>query len=116
MPGKWNYVGSNSKGEAKFKRYTNQTLAHVKDYLDTLGICYYAHEDARVIFIYKDKEPKSVYSNRYSYYYTTGRWGNDKREKHYSCEGIEHFMQTYYRTTEQENEFLNQRGKQEDEH
>lgn len=109
----WEYVGKNSKGEAKFKRYTDQTLEHVQNYLDTLGVLYYAPEHGSVLFIYKDKEPESIYSSRYSYYYTTGRWGSDKRKKHYHSNGIEHFMQTYYKTTEQEKEFWEQRKSQE---
>jgi len=101
----WTYVGRNSKGEPKFRKYTGQTLEHVKEYLDNKGIAYYVHERQALVFIYKDKEPNSRYSRRYSYYYTTGRWGSDKRNKHYHSDGIEHFMETYYKTTEQEKDY-----------
>lgn len=100
--GGWKYTGRNAKGEAKYKKYTHQTLEHVKQYLDSLDICYRVCESAPIVFIYRDKEPKSVYSSRYSYYYTTGRWGNDRRNKHYHANSIEHFMQTYYTSSEQQ--------------
>ena len=100
-PSEWQYVGKNSKGEPKFRRYTNQTLEYVKEYLDNLDIVYLARPEASVIFIYREKDPKSQYSSRYSYYYTTGRWGNDKRSKHYHSNGIEHFMEKYYTTLEE---------------
>ena len=98
----WVYVGSNSKGEPKFRKYTNQTLEFVKDYLDKKGLAYFVHEKQSLIFIYKDKEPKSRFSSRYAYYYTTGMWGSDKRKKHYQSKGIEHFVETYYRSREQD--------------
>lgn len=97
----WQYVGKNSKGEPKFRKYTNQTLEHVIQYLDSLNIVYLVKAEASLIFIYKDKEPKSQYSSRYSYYYTTGRWGDDKRNKHYHSNSIEHFMEKYYLSAEE---------------
>tara|TARA_R110002096_G_scaffold188608_3_gene368561 strand:+ start:229 stop:591 length:363 start_codon:yes stop_codon:yes gene_type:complete len=97
----WEYVGTNSKGKPKFRRYTNQTLQYVTDYLDNLGVSYLTKEEATLIFIYTEKDPESQYSQRYSYYYSTGRWGTDKRVKHYHSKGIEHFMETYYETHEQ---------------
>jgi len=98
----WTYVGRNSKGEPKFRKPTNQTLEFVKDYLDNKGLAYFVHENQSLLFIYKDKEPQSRYSSRYSYYYTTGKWGSDKRKKHYHSNGIEHFVETYYRSREQD--------------
>ena len=97
----WRYVGKNSKGVPKFRKDTNQTLDHVVEYLDKRGVTYLTKPEAYVVFIYKDKEPKSQYSSRYSYYYTTGRWGDDKRRKHYHSNGIEHFMENYYTTAEE---------------
>jgi len=105
MGKEWTYVGKNSKGEPKFKRYTEETLEFVKDYLDSKGIAYFVHEAQNLIFIYKEKEPKNRYSSRYAYYYTTGRWGNDRRSKHYHSDGIEHFITKYYQTAEQEKEY-----------
>ena len=98
----WTYVGRNSKGEPKFRKPTNQTLEFVKDYLDNKGLAYFVHENQALLFIYKDKEPQSRYSSRYSYYYTTGEWGSDKRKKHYHSKGIEHFVETYYSSREQD--------------
>ena len=101
----WTYVGKNSKGESKFRKYTNETLEYVKDFLDKKEIAYFVREQQALIFIYKEKDPASMYSSRYAYYYTTGRWGSDKRRKHYHSEGIEHFMNTYYTTVEQDKEY-----------
>jgi hypothetical protein len=98
----WTYVGRNSKGEPKFRKPTNQTLEFVKDYLDNKGLAYFVHENQALLFIYKDKEPQSRYSSRYSYYYTTGKWGSDKRKKHYHSKSIEHFVETYYSSREQD--------------
>ena len=41
----WNYIGKNSKGEPKFRRYIDQTLEDVKKYLDAKGLQYLVHED-----------------------------------------------------------------------
>jgi|TARA_R110000737_G_scaffold25652_3_gene44513 hypothetical protein len=98
----WTYSGRNSKGEPKFRRPTNQTIEFVKAYLDTKELAYFVHENQALLFIYKDKEPKSRYSPRYAYYYTTGKWGSDKRKTHYHSKGVEHFVETYYRSREQD--------------
>ena len=101
----WTYVGKNSKGEPKFRKYTNETLEYVKDFLDKKEIAYFVREQQALIFIYKEKDPASMYSSRYAYDYTTGRWGSDKRKKHYHSDGIEHFMSTYYTTVEQDKKY-----------
>ena len=101
----WTYVGRNSKGEPKFRKYTGQTLEYVKEYLDNKDIAYIVHEKQALMFIYQDKDPKGRYSKRYSFYYTTGRWGSDKRNKHYHSDGIEHFIEKYYKTTEEEKHY-----------
>ena len=101
----WVYVGRKSNGEPKFRKFTNQTLEYVKDYLDSKGIVYFVYEGQALFFIYKEKEPKSRYSARYSYYYTTGQWGSHKRKKHYHSDGIEHFIEKYYRTIEEDKEY-----------
>jgi len=98
----WTYVGRNSKGEPRFRKPTNQTLEVVKEYLDNKELAYFVHENQALIFIYKDKAPQSRYSSRYSYYYTPGKWGSDKRKKHYHSNSIEHFVETYYRSREQD--------------
>jgi len=97
----WEYTGRNSKGKPKFRRPTNQTLDYVKSYLDELDVVYLVREAATLIFIYKDKDPVSMYSPRYAYYYSTGRWGSDRRNKHYHSKGIEDFMENYYTTSEE---------------
>lgn len=101
----WVYAGRRSNGEVRFKKYTNQTLEHVKGYLDERSIAYLVYPRQCLLFIYKEKEPASKYSPRYSYYYTTGRWGSDKRTKHYHSDGIEHFISKYYRTVEEDKAF-----------
>jgi hypothetical protein len=98
----WSYVGRNSKGEPKFRKPTNQTLEFVKDYLDNKRLAFFVPEKQYLLYIYKDKEPQSRYSSRYSYYYTTGKWGRDKRKKYYHSKGIEHFVETYYKSREQD--------------
>ena len=50
----WTYVGKNSKGEPKFRKYTNETLEYVKDFLDKKEIAYFVREQQALIFIYKD--------------------------------------------------------------
>jgi len=92
----WRYAGRTKDGKPKFRKYTNQSLDHVKAYLDEAGIAYLVEPAATMMFIYREKQPKSRHSPRYSYYYTTGRWGGDQRSKHYHSEGIEHFMETYF--------------------
>lgn len=109
----WVYVGRNSKGEPKFRKYTNETIEFVKEYLDARDITYFVHEDQKLIFIYKEKEPTSRYSKRYCYYYTTGRWGDDSRRKHYHSDGIEHFITKYYKTAEQERAYWDARRNEE---
>ena len=77
----WVYVGRKKSGEAKFRKYTNQTLEHVTAYLDSKELTYFVHEDQCLIFIYKVKEPK---------------------KRHYHSDGIEHFVEKYYKTYEEE--------------
>jgi len=98
----WVYVGRKKSGEAKFRKYTNQTLEHVTAYLDSKELTYFVYEDQCLIFIYKVKEPKKKHSPRYSYYYTTGQWGGTSRRKHYHSDGIEHFVEKYYKTYDEE--------------
>tara|TARA_R110001606_G_scaffold181571_1_gene328311 strand:+ start:1525 stop:1902 length:378 start_codon:yes stop_codon:yes gene_type:complete len=112
----WVYVGRKKNGEAKFRKFTNQTEEHVKQYLDGMGIAYMVIPRVKMFFIYKDKQPTCRYSPRYSYYYTTGQWGGDKRQKHYHSEGIEHFMGTHYKTTEEEAAFWADKKGETDEH
>ena len=108
----WVYDGKTSKGESKFRRPTNQTLEHVTKYLDSKELAYFVHEQQALIFIYKEPNPTDRYSPRYAYYYTTGKWGNDKRKKHYHSNGIEHFVETYHRTKEQTRKYWDKFNKE----
>ena len=91
----WVYAGR-KKGKPKFKWQTNQTLEQVKAYLDSKGIDYLVHESTALIFIYRTAKPESEYAPRYAYYYTTGRWGDDTRRKHYQAKNIEDFVTRFY--------------------
>ena len=113
--GEWVYAGRGKNGKPKFKRPTNQTLEHVKQYLDEKGLAYLVVESATMMFIYKDAVPLSRYAPRYSYYYTTGRWGSDKRNKHYHSNSIEHFIDTYFVSTAEANKYW-QNKREADEH
>ena len=99
------YAGRDAKGKPKFRKYTNEDLDYVKKYLDDKSIAYFVHEKQKLIFIYKEKEPKGRYSSRYSYYYSTGRWGDDRRRQHYHSEGVDHFINNYYKTKEEDIEY-----------
>ena len=98
----WVYVGRYKNGKPKFRKYTNESEEYVRSRLDEAGIAYVVETKANMFFIYKDKEPKTRYSSRYSYYYTTGQWGSDKRKQHYHSDGIDNFIEKYYKTTEQD--------------
>lgn len=109
----WVYVGRKKNGKPKFRKFTNQSEDHVRSYLDSLGIAYIVYPKIKMFFIYKSKEPEDRYSPRYSYYYSTGQWGSDKRSKHYHSDGIEHFMGTYYKSSSEDAEYW---SKKKDEH
>jgi len=112
--GKWEYVGRKSNGEPKFRKFTHQSVEHVKEYLDEKGIAYMYVDHPKMFFIYKEKEPKDRYAPRYSYYYTTGMWGSDKRRKHYHSKGIEHFIDTYYTTLEESKKYWETKNNEEE--
>ena len=95
----WKFKGI-KKGRKNFQWRTNQTLEHVKEYLDNKNINYIVHEKPKMLFIYRVSNPTSEYSERYSYYYTSGRWGDDTRTKHYSSKGIEDFIERFYKPSE----------------
>jgi hypothetical protein len=85
---KWDYNGTNSKGEKKFKRYTNEDLNFAVEFLEKKGVRYEVREGATMVWIY-------IYHKKYQYYYTTGRWGyasehsRNLPEHHYHSKGIE---------------------------
>ena len=89
----WSYVGRNSKGEKKFRHDVNETLDDVLEYLDSLeGVEYSLKEGATMLWIYYS-------GNRYSYYYTTGRWApfidRGLPNKHYRSRNIKDFMERF---------------------
>ena len=88
---KWEYVRTNSKGEAIFRKETGQSLSYVIDYLNDNNIEYEIIPSATLIVIY------SRASRPYVYYWTTGRWSPRKRSynKHYHSDGIEDFVGKY---------------------
>ena len=81
----------NSKGETIFRRDTNESLEHVKNYLNSKNIEYEVKEQAHMIKVFTK-------GRDYSYYYTTGRWAPYKKylggypKKHYHSKGIEDFI------------------------
>jgi hypothetical protein len=97
--GSWIFSGVSSSGKAKFKRFTNDTLNDVIEFLDNKKIKYIVKEKALMLSIYSC-------SRKYSYYYTTGRWALDKHayEKHrkkifYRSKGIEDFYTRFFEPT-----------------
>src|SRR3990172_2161187 len=85
---KWEFSHVSSKGEAKFKRFTEETI---KKFLNDKNIKFLVVESAHMIFIY-------IGNKKYQYFYTTGRWGVNKKglqNKYYSCCGIEDFFENF---------------------
>jgi hypothetical protein len=93
MVSEWKFNRVNSKGEVKFKRPTNETLEDVKKHLDKVGVPYEAREGGSMMWIGEE-------DNKYSYYYTTGRWSKfnpyGMPKKHYQSKGIEDFLDRFY--------------------
>lgn len=87
----WQYVRTNSKGEAVFRKDTGQSLAHCLEYLKHEGIEYEVVESATLIIIYSKAD------RPYMYYWTTGRWSPRRRNynKHFHSDGIENFVEKY---------------------
>ena len=75
----------NSKGEAIFRRDTNETLEDAEKYLSSKDIFYESNPSASMMYIETHR--------RYAYYPTTGRWSvYPFRTKHYRSNGIEDFI------------------------
>ena len=91
LTGEYQYSRTNSKGEAVFRRDTNQNLEEVKKYLKEYNIKYEDRTKASALKVYnKDK-------HSYIYYWTTGRWKpyNGKIFPHYRSNSIEDFVINY---------------------
>tara|TARA_B110000285_G_scaffold14174_1_gene13956 strand:+ start:206 stop:547 length:342 start_codon:yes stop_codon:yes gene_type:complete len=86
----------NSKGQAIFRRDTNETLEEVENYLMDKDIDY----DVRGSTMLWIRTLRGCYS----YYYTTGRWSpyiprgatkNGYPKKHYNSKGISDFVERF---------------------
>jgi hypothetical protein len=88
---KWEYVRTNSKGEAIFRKNTDESLEFVCDYLSENNIYYEVVLSASLIRIQNQQ------GREYVYYWTTGRWSprNPRYKKHYHSNGIADFVKSY---------------------
>tara|TARA_R110000782_G_scaffold261545_1_gene353247 strand:+ start:1026 stop:1493 length:468 start_codon:yes stop_codon:yes gene_type:complete len=86
----WKFNRVNSKGDAVFRRDTNESIDFVENYLIKNGISYYGSGHS-MLYI------ENNIGVEYVYYYTTGRWSKKKKtyDKHYHSKGIEHFVTAY---------------------
>ena len=91
----WEFVRKNSKGEAIFRKDTNETLEFVENYLQENNIKYCISEAASMLWI-KNQEDRE-----YVYYWTTGRWSRrkPKYKVHYHSNGIDDFVTRYSQMT-----------------
>ena len=87
----WKFVRNNSKGEAVFRKDTNETLEFVEKYLQDNKIDYMVNMAASLLWITNQE------SKEYVYYWTTGRWSPQRHssKKHYHSNGIEDFVEKY---------------------
>lgn len=89
----WTFVRTNSKGEPKFKKSTNEDLEFVENYLKNKGIDYEVINKPPMLWIYHE-------GRKFQYFYTTGRWGEVKHwskypKKHYHSNGINDLYQRF---------------------
>lgn len=87
----WEYVRTNSKGEAVFRKETGQTLEYVCDYLNDNNIRHEIVLSASLIVVYSKAD------RPYMYYWSTGRWTPRRKsyKKHFHSDGIEDFVGKY---------------------
>ena len=87
----WEYVRTNSKGEAIFRRDTDDDFDFVCSYFEDKDIPYKFKEGGNV-FIIKNKTGKD-----YVYYWSTGRWSPKHKSNkiHYHSKGVEDFVTKY---------------------
>ena len=84
----WKFVRKNSKGEAVFRRDTDESLEYVLEYLKDKDVTVEIFPKATLLSIYVDWR-------RYDYYWTTGRWCQRRLgypRKHYHSKGIDDFF------------------------
>tara|TARA_R100000322_G_C5347628_1_gene167450 strand:+ start:259 stop:609 length:351 start_codon:yes stop_codon:yes gene_type:complete len=84
----WEYVRTNSKGEAVFRKDTNESLEFVENYLQEKNIQYCVSMGASLLWIENEE------GREYVYYWTTGRWSprKPKYKVHYRSNGIDDFV------------------------
>ena len=85
----WKFDRVNSKGKVIFKHYTEEDLKSVIKFLKNKNIDFVVRDGARMLWIYYNTQ-------KYCYYYTTGRWapwyaGDGYPPKHYNATGIVDF-------------------------
>lgn len=87
----YRYVRTNSKGEAVFRRDTEDSLEFVFEYLKEKDIPYEYRAGATMFILWNDANV------RYVYYWTTGRWAIKTRtiKKHFSSKGIVDFVDRF---------------------
>ena len=94
---KWHWAGTDSKGNNKFKHYTNQNLFEVTDFLDRKHVNYIIGDSTTTVNIYS-------YADKYQYFYTTGKWSVYKKgpskykKKYYHSKNIEDFHTRFFTT------------------
>jgi hypothetical protein len=97
--GKFKYDRTNSKGEVKLRRETNQTLKEVETFLEENNIKFETINSARLIKIFH-------LDVIYQYFWTTGRWGvyrwHNYPSKHYMSKGVEDFYIRFLKSKETE--------------
>ena len=86
---KWEYIRPNSKGEAIFRRDTNETKEFVDSFLQERNIPHSYCEKPHMYWITNSE------GRDYAYFYTTGRWykrvNRGYPKMHYHSNGIEDF-------------------------
>ena len=95
----WKYVRTNSKGDAIFRKDTNETLEFVEKYLKDKDIEYSVNRAASMIWITNQE------GREYVYYWTTGRWSKRRMSYkiHYRSNGIDDFVTRFLNRFVEEN-------------
>lgn len=90
------FVRENKKGEAVFRRDTNESVEYVAEVLNNNGIPFEYKKGAYCFNLYKEDTGRY-----YQYYPTTGRWGQYRLggvlpKKHYHSNGIQDFLDRFF--------------------
>lgn len=88
----WKFEKVDSDGLAVFKHFTNEKIEDVLAFLDRQGIKYERRDGAKMLWVEHE-------GDRYSYYYTTGRWSPRTSTwppaRHYHAKGIKDFIERF---------------------